>query len=75
MPEFRYTFEIEEKVIKRCSIVVEASTLVEAMGEVEEQGPWEWDVHYGKDLSYDAEELMENEPTNADNWEYLSDAH
>lgn len=71
MPKFEYTFEIEERVIKRCSIVVEASTLSEAMKEVEEEGPWAWGVHYGKDLHYEAVDLDGFDPTDEDNWEQI----
>ena len=73
MPKFEYTFEIEEKVIKRCSIVVEAPFMATAMREVEENGPWSWDVHYGKDLSYEAEELMGSDPNDTANWRQVND--
>lgn len=74
MPKFEYTFDIEETIIKRCEIEVEAATLEAAMNAVENLGPWEWDVKYGKELWYESEEIMDNNARNPDNWNQL-DAH
>ena len=70
MPKFEYTFEIEERVIKRCSITVQAESLQAAMDDVTAEGVWEWYIHYGKDLDYGADEL-DHDPQNPKNWEQL----
>ena len=71
MPVFEYTFDIEETVIKRCQIEVEAETLEAAMAAVEDQGPWGWDVHYGNDLWYECEETSDNDAENPEHWKQL----
>ena len=73
MPKFEYTFDIEERIIKRCSIVVEAPFMATAMRQVEEEGPWGWDVHYGKDLSYECEETEDNDANDTANWRQVND--
>lgn len=70
MPKFEYTFEIEERVIKRCYITVEAECLQAAMDDVSVNGVWDWDIDYGKDLDYQAEEL-DDDPQDTKNWEQL----
>ena len=70
MPKFDHIFEIEERVIKRCRITVEAESLQAAMDDVSVNGVWEWDIHYGKDLDYQAEQL-DIDPLDPKNWEEL----
>lgn len=72
MPTYEYTFEVEERVIKRCRITVEAECLQAAMDDVSVNGVWEWDVDYGKDLHYEAEEL-DNNPQDHKNWETIDE--
>ena len=67
MPAFDYTFEIEERVIKRCRITVEAESLQAAMDDVSVNGVWEWDIRYGKDIDHQAEEL-DHDPRDPKNW-------
>lgn len=73
MPTYEYTFEVEEKVIKQCRITVQAESLQAAMDDVSAEGVWEWDIHYGKDLDSEAEEL-DHDPQDPLNWEQI-DAH
>lgn len=72
MPEYEYTFEIEETIVKRCRIVVEAECLQAAMDDVSVEGVWEWDICYGKVLDYESEEL-DNDPQDPANWEALDE--
>ena len=67
MPTFDYAFEIEERVIKRCYITVQAESLQAAMDDVSVNGVWEWAIQYGKDLDYQAEEL-DVDPQDPKNW-------
>ena len=71
MPKFEYTFDIEETTIRRCEIEVEAETLEAAMAAVEEQGPWDWEVHYGKELWYECDETLDNDPNNPEHWDKI----
>ena len=71
MAKFQYSFEIEETTIKSCSIVVEAPTLSEAMSAVEDNGPWAWEISYGKELYYEAEEPCNISPTDPVHWKQL----
>ena len=72
MPKYEYTFEVEERVIKRCRIIVEAESLQAAMDDVSVNGVWEWDVCYGKDIDYEADEL-DNNPQDPKNWETVDE--
>jgi len=47
--------------------------LEEAMSAVEEQGPWMWEVHYGKDLWYECQETSDNDAKNPNHWEQLEE--